>query len=168
MNTQSLHTELIAIDQEITQQENRAVQAIVKKLLNIIERLSGEIESLEDKLQKLRNENNRLKGEQCKPDIKGNKKKDGDISSETERKEAEAKANLAVGSSDGKAPEDGDGKKTRNREPKLPKIKIDREQICPLDKDGLPDDLEFKGYEEVVVQNLIITTDNVKYFREVY
>jgi Transposase IS66 family len=37
-----------------------------------------------------------------------------------------------------------------------------------LDKDGLPDDLEFKGYEDVVIQDLIIITDTVKYRREVY
>ncbi len=168
MNIQDLQTELTAIDQEIAQQENSGAQAMVKKLLNIIERLSGEIMSLEEKLQGLRNEINRLKGEQGKPDIKGNKKKDGDISSETERKEAEAKANEDADSGDGETSGCGGGNKKRHREAKLPKIKIDREQICPLDKEGLPGDLEFKGYEEVVVQNLIITTDNVKYLREIY
>ena len=168
MNTQDLQAELTAIDQEIAQQENSATQAMVKKLLNIIEKLFGKIVSLENELQEAHNEINRLKGEKGKPDIKGNKKKDGDISSETERKEAEAKANVDVGSGDGEASGDAVGKKKRHREPKLPKIKIDREQICPLDKEGLPDDLEFKGYEEVVVQNIIITTDNVKYRREVY
>ena len=168
MNTQDLQAELTAIDQEIAQQENSATQAMVKKLLNIIEKLFGKIVSLENELQEAHNEINRLKGEKGKPDIKGNKKKDGDISSETERKEAEAKANVDVGSGDGEASGDAGGKKKRHREPKLPKIKIDREQICPLDKEGLPDDLEFKGYEEVVVQNIIITTDNVKYRREVY
>jgi hypothetical protein len=32
----------------------------------------------------------------------------------------------------------------------------------------LPDDLVFKDYEDVVIQDLIITTNNVKYRREVY
>ena len=149
MNIQSLQAEINAIDQEIAQIENSATQAVVKKLLNIIERLCGENDALKTERQQLRDEINRLKGEQGDPDIKANKKKDADISSEAERKEAEAK-------------------KKRQREPKLPKVKIDREQLCPLDKDGLPDDLEFKGYEDVVIQNLIITTDNVKYRREVY
>jgi hypothetical protein len=40
--------------------------------------------------QSLKDEVNRLKGEQGKPDIKANKKKDGNISSEKERKDAEA------------------------------------------------------------------------------
>ncbi len=149
MTIQSLQAEINAIGQEIAQIEDSATQAVVKKLLNIIERLCGENDALKTERQQLRDEINRLKGEQGNPDIKANKKKDADISSEAERKEAEAK-------------------KKRQRELKLPKVKIDREQLCPLDKDGLPDDLEFKSYEDVVIQNLIITTDNVKYRREVY
>ena len=149
MTIQSLQAEINAIGQEIAQIEDSATQAVVKKLLNIIERLCGENDALKTERQQLRDEINRLKGEQGNPDIKANKKKDAEISSEAERKEAEAK-------------------KKRQRELKLPKVKIDREQLCPLDKDGLPDDLEFKSYEDVVIQNLIITTDNVKYRREVY
>ena len=149
LNIRSLQAEINAIGQEIAQIEDSATQAVVKKLLNIIERLCGENDALKTERQQLRDEINRLKGEQGNPDIKANKKKDADISSEAERKEAEAK-------------------KKRQRELKLPKVKIDREQLCPLDKDGLPDDLEFKSYEDVVIQNLIITTDNVKYRREVY
>ncbi|CAK0748931.1 hypothetical protein CCP3SC1_170044 [Gammaproteobacteria bacterium] len=52
--------------------------------------------SLEKEIQELRNETNRLKGEQGKPDIKASKKEDMDISSETEHKEAEAKANSDI------------------------------------------------------------------------
>ena len=37
-----------------------------------------------------------------------------------------------------------------------------------MDKTGLPDDLVFKDYEDVVIQDLIITTNNVNYRREVY
>ncbi len=146
--------------------ESSIGQAIVKKLLNIIERLASENDAQRSELQKLRDENNQLKGEQGKPHIKANKKKDADISSEAERKEAEANANKDTGN--GETVEGSENKTKRQREPKLPKIKINREQICFLNKDGLPDDLKFKGYEDVVVQNIIITTDNVKYRREVY
>ena len=148
--------------------DDSAGRAIVKRLLNLVERLAGENAALESERQELRDEINRLKGEQGKPDIKSNKKQGGDISSEAERKTAEANANQDEGSSDGGTVGDAGGKKKRQREAKLPKIKIDREKICPLDKSGLPDDLEFKGYEDVVVQDLIIVTDNVKYRREVY
>ena len=164
MNIQDLQAEINAIDQEATLLESSRGQVIVKKLLNIIEQLAGENDALKSNNQQLNDEINRLKGEQGKPDIKANKKQDGDISSEVERKEAEANAHRDAG----EAVEDAEAKKKRQREPKLPKIKIDREQLCPLDKEGLPDDLEFKGYEDVVIQNLIITTDNVKYRREVH
>ena len=58
--------------------------------------------------------------------------------------------------------------KKRKRTPKLTTIKIDREEICYLNKDGLPDDLISKGHEPVVVQNIIIKSDNVRYLREAY
>ncbi len=168
MNIQDLQAELNAIDQITAQLENSREHTLVKKLLNIIEQLASSNKAQESELQQLRDEINRLKGEQGKPDIKANKKKDGAISSEAERKEAEANAKKDLENSDGQSGENADTKKKRRREPKLPKIKIDREQICPLDKTGLPDDLVFKRYEDVVVQDLVIITNNVKYQREVY
>jgi hypothetical protein len=58
--------------------------------------------------------------------------------------------------------------KRRKRKAKKPEIAIDREQICPVDAAQLPDDARFKGYDEKVVQDVIIKTDNVKLKREVY
>jgi hypothetical protein len=163
LKNQDLQAEINAIDQESAQLESGVEQSVVKKLLNIVERLASENEALKIEVQNLKDENNRLKGEQGKPDIKANKKKDGDISSETERKQAEANANT-----NDEGVEDVNGKKKRQREPKLPKLKIDREEICVLDKSGLPDDLIFKGHADIIVQNIIIKTDNVRYRREVY
>ena len=169
LKIQNLPAEINAIYQDTVQMENSAVEAIVKKLLNIIEHLAAENDAQKIQIQELRDEINRLKGEQGKPDVKANKKKDGDISSEAERKEAEANANKDVATINQESPEETSGKKKkRKREPKLAKIKIDREEICYLNKDGLPDDLISKGYVPFVVQNIIIKSDNVKYLREVY
>jgi hypothetical protein len=40
--------------------------------------------------------------------------------------------------------------------------------VCEVDKNILPDDAEFKGYQSVVVQEIIIKTDNVEYRKEIY
>ncbi len=76
MKVQDLQAEINAIYQEIVLMESSAAQAIVKKLLNIIERLAGENDTQKIELQELRDEINRLKGEQGKPDVKANKKKE--------------------------------------------------------------------------------------------
>jgi hypothetical protein len=58
--------------------------------------------------------------------------------------------------------------KKRKRTPKLPEIQIDREEECAVDTKQLPKDAQFKGYEDKVVQDLIIKTDNVRFKREIY
>ncbi|KPA11495.1 Transposase, IS66 [Candidatus Magnetomorum sp. HK-1] len=58
--------------------------------------------------------------------------------------------------------------KKRNRKPKLPEIQIDREQVCLVDTEQLPEDAKQKGYKDKIVQDLIIKTDNVRFKREVY
>jgi len=164
MNIQNLQAEINAIYQEAAEIDSSVAQDVVKRLLNIIERLAGENESQKIEVQELRDEINRLKVEQGKPDIKANKKQKADISSEAERKEAEGNANKDTEIGD----YDTTTKKKRNRESKQSKVKIDREQICALNKDNLPNDLVFKGYSDYVIQNIIITSDNVKYRREVF
>ena len=168
MKAQDLRTDLNAISRLYDPTGSSAEHVVIKRLLNIIEGVATEIEELKGEVQKLRDENNRLKGEQGKPDIKANKKKAADISSEAERKQAQADASTDVATGGAEVGDDASDKKKRNREPKLPKIKIDHIQICPLVKDGLPDDLKFTGYEDVVIQDMIIRTNNVQYRREVY
>nr|QNO45178.1 hypothetical protein GMDKAGHH_00031 [Methanosarcinales archaeon ANME-2c ERB4]QNO46021.1 hypothetical protein OOGCPJEC_00006 [Methanosarcinales archaeon ANME-2c ERB4]QNO50348.1 hypothetical protein DELCLCLG_00002 [Methanosarcinales archaeon ANME-2c ERB4] len=118
--------------------------------LQLIEELSENNEKLKEENQKLRDEISLMKGEQPKPDIKpSGKKPNSDISSEKERKPKNTPKN----------------KKSKT---KKPKIKIDRVEVCEVDKDILPDDAEFKGYQDVVVQEIIIKTDNIMYKKEIY
>lgn len=56
----------------------------------------------------------------------------------------------------------------RGKGSKLDRIRIDREEVLRLDRAQLPPDAEFKGYEDVVVQDLRIGTDNVKFRKEKY
>jgi regulator of replication initiation timing len=120
----------------------------IRKLLNIIEAQASEIRALREENQRLRDENNHLKGEQGKPDIKANVKKQEtkDISSEKERHE----------------------KKEWKKCSKKEKIKINRTEICKVAKTSLPEDAVFKGYEEVLFQDLLICPDNTLFRKEKY
>ena len=109
---------------------------------------------LREENQQLKDEINGLKGEQGKPDIKANTQQT-DHSSEQERK-------------DSKDSDQRTEKKKRQRQSKLVHVKIDREQICPIDKSILPEDAQCKGHSDLVIQDIKIVTDNVKYRREMY
>ncbi len=60
-------------------------------------------------------------------------------------------------------PSKKDRKKNWKKKSKNSDVKIDREEKCPIDKDQLPSDAEYKGTREVTVQNILIKTDNVKF-----
>jgi FtsZ-binding cell division protein ZapB len=116
-------------------------------LLNLVEELKSENDALREEVQALRDEVNRLRGEQGQPKIKGNKKQPKqDHSSEKERRRP---------------------KKWRKGS-KVEKIKIDREERLSLEPSQLPADAEFKGYEAVVVQDIQVKTDNVRFLKEKY
>ncbi len=123
-------------------------KTILSQLLNIIEALAQENKELKDENQKLRDENNRLKGERGKPNIRPQAKDGKDISSEQERKSR--------------------NKKKKKSKSKKAKIKIDRIVKCTVDKAQLPDDAIFKGYLTVIVQDISIKTDNIKFRKEIY
>ena len=121
-------------------------------LYNLVEDLSSSIRELQEENQRLRDEISRLKGEQPKPNIRPNKdggRGQGNISSEAERKEADKPSRKPRGS-------------------KIEKIKVDRIKTCRVDRDILPDDAEFKGYDTVIVQDLKIKTDNIEFRKEVF
>ena len=122
------------------------MRQMVEILLNLIEELNSKVIELEAENPKLRDENNRLKGEQGKPDIKANKKKGlkKDYSSEKERKTS----------------------KNHRKTNKKTQIKIDREEIVEYPPEKLPEDAEFKGYEEVIVQDIVLKTDNVRFRKQ--
>jgi len=125
--------------------DERARQCIVL-LLNLVEELRQETVALRAENQRLRDEINRLKGEQGKPPIKGNTPAPAprDYSSERARH----------------TPKDW------TKGPKNDTIRIDREQTLVVELTVLPADAQFKGYEEVVVQDIVLGTDNVLFHKE--
>lgn len=140
--------ELISIIDEVEDNKNKN---LLSGLFQIIEEQNAEINELKIKLIAAQNEINRLKGEQGKPDIKPAKGSGNDYSSESDRKKHENKT-----------------EKEKQSKAKNHKIKIDRTEICKVDKNILPNDAEFKGYQKVIIQDIKIITDNVEYHKEIY
>ena len=134
------------LDLNAIQDEN--AQELIRRLLNLIEQLSADLREAQAENQHLRDEINRLKGEQGKPKIKSNTPKapSADHSSEKERRKA----------------------RQRHKGSKKAAIKINREQVVEVDRAWLPADAEFKGYEDVVVQDILLKTDNVCFHKQKY
>ena len=125
-------------------------------LLNLIETLKSENRGLREQVQHLRDENNRLKGEQGKPNVKANRRKQ----TSSDRSSGEQ--------SDHSSERERHKPKKWKKGRKLDQVKIDRVEVLHVDPESLPEDAEFKGYKEVVVQDLEIRTDNVLFRKEKY
>jgi regulator of replication initiation timing len=127
---------------------DESLRHTVTVLLNVIEQLTAQVKELREENQKLRDENNRLKGEQGKPDIKGNKEK-GFKSNHSSEKERHTP-------------------KQHTKSSKNKNINIDRTEIVEYPVSELPADAQFKGYSEVIVQDILLKTDNVLFRKEKY
>ena len=133
------------LDLNAIQDEN--ARELIRRLLNLIEQLSADLREAQAENQRLRDENNRLKGEQGKPKIKANTAKPPvDHSSEKERRKH----------------------RQRRKSSKKAAIEVNREQVVEVDRASLPADAEFKGYEDVVVQDILLKTDNVCFHKQKY
>ena len=119
---------------------------LVRQLLNLLEDVRADLRAAQAENQHLRDEINRLKGEQGMPTIKANTPHPPpkDHSSERERRTP----------------------KTWSKGHKTACIAVDREQVVSVDPARLPPDAEFKGYEDVVVQDVVFHTDNVLFHKE--
>ena len=118
-----------------------------REIFSLFESLFGIIIAQQQEIQELKDEINRLKGEQGKPKFTTKKP---DTKTGKERKI------------------ETDPKKPWVKSSKKGKIRIDRTEIIRLDPNKLPTDAEFKGYEDKIVQNIEIKTDNVLYKLEKY
>ncbi|MEO9027545.1 MAG: transposase [Ktedonobacteraceae bacterium] len=124
--------------------EDENLRQVVITLMNLVETLSAKVKEQAEEIQRLRDEVNRLKGEQGKPQIKANKATP--LSSEKERRESQS----------------------HHKAKKQAQVRIDRVEIVKVDQQRLPQDAQFKGYEDVIVQDIAFRTDNVTFRKEKY
>src|SRR6266853_3278509 len=133
-------------DLDLSSIADERARKLVQQLLNMLEDVMADLRTAQGENQRLRDELNRLKGEQGAPAIKANTPQPPpkDHSSEQERRKP----------------------KTWSKGRKTDRIALDREQVVQVDPTHLPPDAVFKGYEDVVVQDVIFRTDNVLFHKE--
>jgi len=129
-------------------QDERARECI-RLLLNLVETLTGELRKAQAENRYLREQLHGRQGGGRKPDPSQGASAPTSRSSERERAETEES-------------------KPSTKRSKLDRVRIDREEVLRLDRATLPPDAEFKGYEDVVVQELLLRTDNVRFRKEKY
>jgi hypothetical protein len=127
-----------------------ATKDLFRDMMDALDRMYNDVVNLKRENQELKDLVNSLKGEKDRPDIKPNKKKNKE---HHQVKKSQMETNT---------------KKTWKKSSKVDKLKIDRQEIIPIDPSILPEDAQFKGYEERPVQNIKIITDNVLYKLEKY
>lgn len=154
MNRQKIKNILHEVTADIGSIEDKKAVTIIKVLVNLVEILAEEIELLREENQQLRDEINRLKKEQGKPNIRRQSKGDGSNTGNSNHSSEKDRHNRV-----GKNKNKGKAKKD---------IKIDKRMTISLDKSGLPNDVQFKGYETRIIQDLKIITDNIEFKLEVY
>ena len=125
--------------------EDEGLRQVFHYLMNLVESLSAKVAEQAEEIQRLRDENHRLKGEQGKPRIRPNTAR-ADLSSEKERRQS----------------------KPHHKANKQASIQIDRVEVLKVAPQDLPADAEFKGYVDVVVQDLDIRTANIQFRKEKY
>jgi hypothetical protein len=125
--------------------DDEGLRQVFITLMNLVESLSTTVQEQAEEIQRLRDEVSRLKGEQGKPTIKPNKPAPA-LSSEQERRES----------------------KEHHKAKKQGQIRIDRVEVVTVDPQHLPHDAQFKGYEDVIVQDITFRTENVTFRKEKY
>lgn len=116
---------------------------VIDVLLHLIEEQAAQVGQLKAENQALRDEVARLKGEQGQPRVLPNKRPaPTDHASERERRER---------------------RPGWHKGPKQAHLVVDRTEERRLERAGLPDDLVFKGYAEVVVQEVVLRPDIIRF-----
>lgn len=123
-----------------------ATREVVRQLLNLVETLAADNAALRQENQQLRDELARLKGGSGKPDIKPPVVASSDHSSETERRV----------------------RTSRGKPKKNASLLVSREVPCTLDPQTLPPGAIRHATSEVIVQDLLLQPEVIRFLREVW
>ncbi len=124
-----------------------AIRQLAGQLLNLIETLAAENAALRVEVQQLRDEHARLKGSSAKPDVKPSvPPAPPDHSSEAARRT----------------------RTPRGKPKKNATLTITREQRCVVDPATLPPDAVRHATAEVIVQDLVLQPEVIRFVREVW
>ena len=128
--------------------EDVGARQAIRALLSLVEELVAENRALRTELAEVKDELARLKGGSGRPKVPPGKAVGStDYSSEQERRAAP---------------------KAWQKRGKQDRLRIDRTERLRVDPSTLPTDAVFKGYETVVVQDLVLRTDTVAFEQEVW
>ena len=125
--------------------EDEDLRQVVITLMSLVETPSAKVQAQAEEIQRLRDEISRLKGEQGKPTFRP-KTQAALLSSEQERHVS----------------------KPHQKAHKQAQIKIDQVEVLSVDAHLLPEDAQFKGYKDVIVQDIAFLTHNIKFRKETY
>lgn len=134
---------------------------------NLTEQTNTVIKLLAEEVQVLRNEIAELKGEQGKPIIRPQFKSESKDDDKDDGTPSGAQLNKNKNISSEKERKNGDNKPKKKKRTNA-KINITRTVTVTLNKDSLPADLVFKGYQPYIVQDIKFEADNIEFRREVY
>jgi hypothetical protein len=139
-------------DLDLTTIPDPATRASIQQVLNLVETLAAEVVRLRALVHAQQDEINRRKGQQGKPTVKPNRRNDPPAPpAPPTNHSSEAERHLP---------------RPRQKGRKVNTMTIDRPHDCPIEPALLPPDAVFKGYETVVVQDLVLQTDNVAFRKE--
>ena len=143
MRSSNIKESIINIDPDkINFDDQESVKELIIALLNTIEHLVQENARLREENQQHKDEIARLKGEKGMPQIR---------------------ANVPVRKPFTPKPKSKGWSKGSKRD----KVKVDRQVIVPVES-PLPSDAHFACYRKVVIQDVVLKTDNIEYLLERY
>jgi len=146
MTPQAVKKVVESLSDKIAAITDEHIKSVIDVLLNLLELQAEEIERLTKENQEQKDEIKRLKGEKGKPNIR--KQSAEDHSSEKDRKPR--------------------NKRNKKKTAKKPKLTIHKTVACGVESSELPPDAVLKSYEDVIIQDIILSVENTKFRRAVY